>query len=253
MLMPRIIPCLDVRHGRVVKGVKFQELIDSGDPVALAAEYAREGADEIVWLDIVATVEELNLSLSLISAARQKLAIPLTVGGGIRSLQHVEDLLAHGADKISINSYALQHPEILPDIARRWGSQCLVVAVDARREGDHFQVYSHGGRSRTNWELGQWMRLAEDRGAGEFLLTSMDRDGTQSGYDLEMLAEARRHVSRPIIASGGAGRIQDLTDAIQHGQSAVLLASILHQRHVTIEEIKSQLKSEGVPVRWPLS
>ncbi|MDA8193441.1 MAG: HisA/HisF-related TIM barrel protein [Thermaerobacter sp.] len=252
MLMPRIIPCLDVRHGRVVKGVRFQELIDSGDPVALAAEYARDGADEIVWLDIVATVEDLALSLSLIQAARRELAIPLTVGGGIRSIRHVEELLAHGADKISINSYALQHPEILPEIARRWGSQCLVIAVDAKREDDHFQVYSHGGRIRTERELGQWLRQAETLGAGEFLLTSMDRDGTQAGYDLEMLAYARQHVARPIIASGGAGRVQDLADAIGHGQSAVLLASILHQRQITVGGIKAELAAQGVAVRWPL-
>lgn len=252
MLMPRIIPCLDVRHGRVVKGVRFQELIDSGDPVALAAEYARDGADEIVWLDIVATVEDLALSLSLIQAARRELAIPLTVGGGIRSIRHVEELLAHGADKISINSYALQHPEILPEIARRWGSQCLVIAIDAKREGNHFQVYSHGGRTRTERELGQWLRQAETLGAGEFLLTSMDRDGTQAGYDLEMLTYARQHVARPIIASGGAGRVQDLADAIAHGQSAVLLASILHQRQITVGGIKAELAGQGVAVRWPL-
>lgn len=251
MLMPRIIPCLDVRHGRVVKGVRFQELVDSGDPVELAARYAADGADEIVWLDIVATVEELSLSLSLIAAARSRLAVPLTVGGGIRSLQHVEDLLAHGADKISINSYALSHPEILPVIARRWGSQCLVVAVDAKREGDHYQVYSHGGRIRTDRELGEWMREAQDRGAGEFLLTSMDRDGTQAGYDLDMLQFAASQVSRPIIASGGAGRVDDLAVAIAHGQTAVLLASILHQGQLTVGQIKADLIRRGVNVRWP--
>lgn len=251
MLMPRIIPCLDVRHGRVVKGVQFLDLKDSGHPVELAARYAEDGADEIVWLDIVATVEELALSLDLIQQARKRLAIPLTVGGGIRSLKNVEDLLAHGADKISINSYALAHPEILPEISKRWGSQCLVVAVDAKREGDHYQVYSHGGRSRTPYELGEWLRQAEDRGSGEFLLTSMDRDGTQAGYDLPMLEYAKSHVSRPIIASGGAGTIEDIAAAIRSGQSAVLLASILHQGTYTVRTIKEALIREEVTVRWP--
>lgn len=249
--MPRIIPCLDVRHGRVVKGVHFENLVDSGDPVELAARYDQEGADELVWLDIVATVEDLALSLSLIQQARDQLAIPLTVGGGIRSIGHVEDLLAHGADKVSINSYALSHPDIITQIADRWGSQCVVVAVDAKREGDHFQVYSHGGRQRTPYELGEWLREAEDRGAGEFLLTSMDKDGTQTGYDLAMLAYARTMVQRPVIASGGAGSITHIEEALTQGNQAVLLASILHQERLSIADIKRTLLTKGVTVRWP--
>ncbi|MCY0863761.1 MAG: imidazole glycerol phosphate synthase subunit HisF [Sulfobacillus sp.] len=249
--MPRIIPCLDVRHGRVVKGVHFENLVDSGDPVELAARYGQEGADELVWLDIVATVEDLALSLSLIQQARDQLAIPLTVGGGIRSIGHVEDLLAHGADKVSINSYALSHPDIITQIADRWGSQCVVVAVDAKREGDHFQVYSHGGRQRTPYELGEWLREAEDRGAGEFLLTSMDKDGTQTGYDLAMLAYARTMVQRPVIASGGAGSIAHIEEALTQGNQAVLLASILHQERLSIADIKRTLLTKGVTVRWP--
>ncbi|AEW06200.1 1-(5-phosphoribosyl)-5-((5-phosphoribosylamino) methylideneamino)imidazole-4-carboxamideisomerase [Sulfobacillus acidophilus DSM 10332] len=249
--MPRIIPCLDVRHGRVVKGVHFENLVDSGDPVELAARYDQEGADELVWLDIVATVEDLALSLSLIQQARDQLAIPLTVGGGIRSIGHVEDLLAHGADKVSINSYALIHPDIITQIADRWGSQCVVVAVDAKREGDHFQVYSHGGRQRTPYELGEWLREAEDRGAGEFLLTSMDKDGTQTGYDLAMLAYARTMVQRPVIASGGAGSITHIEEALTQGNQAVLLASILHQERLSIADIKRTLLTKGVTVRWP--
>lgn len=249
--MPRIIPCLDVRHGRVVKGVHFENLVDSGDPVELAARYDQEGADELVWLDIVATVEDLALSLSLIQQARDQLAIPLTVGGGIRSIGHVEDLLAHGADKVSINSYALSHPDIITQIADRWGSQCVVVAVDAKREGDHFQVYSHGGRQRTPYELGEWLREAEDRGAGEFLLTSMDKDGTQTGYDLAMLAYARTMVQRPVIASGGAGSIAHIEEALTQGNQAVLLASILHQERLSIADIKRTLLTKGVTVRWP--
>lgn len=252
MLMPRIIPCLDVRHGRVVKGVKFHDLVDSGDPVELALAYAADGADEIVWLDIVATVEDLALSLDLIAETRRQLSIPLTVGGGIRSLANVEQLLAHGADKISINSYALANPGILPEIARRWGSQCLVVAVDAKREDDHYQVYSHGGRTRTDWELGAWLKHAQSLGAGEFLLTSMDRDGTQTGYDLPMLSYAQTLVQRPVIASGGAGSLDHIEHALRQGQHAVLLASILHQQRLSVGDIKHQLKTRGVPVRWPL-
>ncbi|AEJ39098.1 cyclase HISF [Sulfobacillus acidophilus TPY] len=242
---------MDVRHGRVVKGVHFENLVDSGDPVELAARYDQEGADELVWLDIVATVEDLALSLSLIQQARDQLAIPLTVGGGIRSIGHVEDLLAHGADKVSINSYALIHPDIITQIADRWGSQCVVVAVDAKREGDHFQVYSHGGRQRTPYELGEWLREAEDRGAGEFLLTSMDKDGTQTGYDLAMLAYARTMVQRPVIASGGAGSITHIEEALTQGNQAVLLASILHQERLSIADIKRTLLTKGVTVRWP--
>ncbi len=252
MVKARIIPCLDVKHGRVVKGTHFVNLQDSGDPVDLCIKYSAEGADELVWLDITATVEDEELSLELISRAREGLAIPLTVGGGIRSLRHVEELLAHGADKVSINSYGLEHPDILADISRRWGSQCLVVAVDAQWEDDHYQVYSHGGRSRTLWELGAWLETAQNAGAGEFLLTSIDKDGTQDGYDLPMLRFARERVARPIIASGGAGSVNDLALAIQEGQQAVLLASLLHQNHMTIAQIKQQLTQEGVDVRWPL-
>jgi cyclase len=239
-------------HGRVVKGTHFENLQDSGDPVELCVKYAEDGADELVWLDITATVEDEELSLDLISRAREELSIPLTVGGGIRSIRHVEELLEHGADKVSINTYGLEHPGILGDVARRWGSQCLVVAVDAQWEEDHYQVYSHGGRSRTQRELAAWLEEAQEAGAGEFLLTSIDRDGTQDGYDLPMLRYARERVSRPIIASGGAGSASHLLRAIQEGQQAVLLASLLHQNHMTIAYIKEQLAMEGVDVRWPL-
>ncbi len=252
MYLPRIIPCLDVRHGRVVKGVKFLELVDSGDPVELAAHYAATGADELVWLDIVATVEDLQLATDLIVKARRRLDIPLTVGGGIRTIHQVEALLTAGADKVSINSQALAEPALVAEVARRFGSQCMVVAVDARREDDHWQVYRHGGRTRTDWELGAWLRRAEAQGAGEFLLTSMDADGTQQGYDLPMLAFARQHVHRPLIASGGAGSVDDLEQALRHGEDALLLASILHQGNTTIPGLKSELSRRGVPVRWPI-
>lgn len=252
MHLARIIPCLDVRHGRVVKGVRFLDLVDSGDPVELAAQYAASGADEIVWLDIVATVEDLDLATGLIRAARRRVDVPLTVGGGIRTLEQVAALLEAGADKVSINSQALVEPELVTRVARRFGSQCMVVAVDARREGDHYQVYRHGGRTRTPWELGSWLIRAEEAGAGEFLLTSMDADGTRSGYDLPMLAFARRHIHRPLVASGGAGSVADLEAALRAGEDALLLASILHQRAVTIPLLKDILKERGLPIRWPL-
>lgn len=252
MLLPRIIPCLDVRHGRVVKGVNFLDLQDNGDPVELAEYYARTGADEVVWLDIVATVDELELATDLIARARARVDVPMTVGGGIRALHQVASLLGAGADKVSINTYAAENPDIISQVAARWGSQCMVVAVDARREGDHFQVYTHGGRKRSEWALGPWLRRAQEEGAGEFLLTSMDRDGTRSGYDLPMLEYARSLVQRPIIASGGAGSIEDLAEALRHGQDALLIASILHQKDVTVEQIKATLAAKGVAVRWPI-
>ncbi len=252
MYLPRIIPCLDVRHGRVVKGVKFLDLIDSGDPVELAEHYAATGADELVWLDIVATIEDLQLATDLIFKARRRIDIPLTVGGGIRTIEQVEALLTAGADKVSINSQALAEPALVSKVARRFGSQCMVVAVDARREGDHWQVFRHGGRTRTDWELGAWLRQAEDEGAGEFLLTSMDADGTQQGYDLPMLDFAHQHIHRPLIASGGAGSVDDLEQALRHGEDALLLASLLHQGSISIPGLKAELIRRGVPVRWPI-
>ena len=251
MVKPRIIPCLDVKHGRVVKGVNFGKLQDSGDPVKMAIQYYEDGADEIVWLDIVATIEDQELSLDLIQKTRNALSIPLTVGGGIRSLRHVEQLLEHGADKVSINTYALQEPTILSEVAQRWGEQCLVVAVDAKREDNHYQVYSHGGRVRTSRDLGEWMKQAENLGAGEFLLTSIDTDGTQKGYDLPMLSYVRQIVRRPVIASGGAGSIDHLVQALLQGQEAVLLASLLHQKHLSLIEIKKSLFEKGLDIRWP--
>jgi len=252
MYLPRIIPCLDVRHGRVVKGVNFLDLADNGDPVELAERYAATGADELVWLDIVATVEDLELATDLIRRARQGVDIPLTVGGGIRTVGQVGALLDAGADKVSINSQALAEPDLIGRVAKRWGSQCMVVAIDAQREGDHWQVYSHGGRSRTNWELGAWLKRAEQEGAGEFLLTSMDADGTRRGYDLPMLSFARSLIHRPQIASGGAGSIDDLENAIRHGEDALLIASILHQGDTDLPHIKEALIQRGVAVRWPI-
>ncbi len=251
--MPRIIPCLDVKHGRVVKGVQFGSLVDEGDPVELAVRYAEDGADELVWLDIMATVERTQWRWDQISRARQRLNIPLTVGGGIKTVDDVTALLEHGADKVSINSQALENPDLITQVANRWGAQCVVVAVDAKREDDGFYVYSHGGRHRTSWELGEWLVESERRGAGEFLLTSIDRDGSQHGYDLALLDYARRCVARPLIASGGAGAVEDLLEAIEAGHPAVLLASILHQGQTSVATIKQQLRGRGVMVRWPVS
>ncbi len=252
MYLPRIIPCLDVRHGRVVKGVNFLDLIDSGDPVELATAYAATGADELVWLDIVATVEDLELATDLIRRARRGVDVPLTVGGGIRTEAQVGALLDAGADKVSINSQALAEPNIIHQVAHHWGSQCMVVAIDAKREDTHWQVFSHGGRTRTPWELGDWLQRAEAEGAGEFLLTSMDADGTRRGYDLPMLAFARSLIHRPLIASGGAGGIDDLEMALRHGEDALLIASILHQGDTDLPGIKTELSKRGVTVRWPI-
>lgn len=257
MLAKRLIPCLDVRHGRVVKGVHFQDLIDAGDPVELAVRYAQDGADELVWLDIVATVEERQTALDQIRRARQTLNIPLTVGGGIRTLDDVATLLTAGADKVSVNSQALATPEIIAGIRDRWGSQCAVVAIDAKLEADadgppQYRVYSHGGRVPTEWELGRWIATAQALGAGEFLLTSIDTDGTGQGFDLPMLRYARQFTERPIIASGGAGEVAHLQAAVENGADAVLIASLLHLKHWSIPAIKTWLSQKGVPVRWPL-
>lgn len=249
MLKPRIIPCLDVRHGRTVKGIQFQNMVDSGDPVALALEYADDGADELVWLDIAATVEESRIHHEQIMDLRTRLKIPLTVGGGVRRLQDVESLLDHGADKVSINSAALANPSLIEEVARRWGSQCVVVAVDARRVTGHLQVFSHGGRQNVGRELGSWLREAEERGAGEFLLTSIDHDGSQHGYDLEMLNYARALTHRPIIASGGAGSVDHLAALLNEGHQAMLVASLLHQGRSTVSTLKRQLRQRGFSVR----
>ena len=252
MYLPRIIACLDVRRGRVVKGVNFRGLKELGDAVDLAGAYARDGADELVWLDIVATIDDRELAVDLIQKARARVDIPMTVGGGIRTLADVKALLEAGADKVSINSQALAQPTFIAEVARRWGSQCVVVAIDAKREGDHWQVYSHGGRKRTRWGLVDWLVRAQAEGCGEFLLTSMDADGTRHGYDLAMLNEARRFIARPLIASGGAGTVAHLQAAMKAGHQAVLLASILHQGQIGVAEIKQQLQQAGVMVRWPI-
>ncbi len=249
MLLPRLIPCMDVHHGRTVKGVEFEGLVDSGDPVQLALQYAAGGADELVWLEISATVEGQKLPLEKIRELRARLNIPLTVGGGIHTLSDAEQLLQHGADKVSINSAALQIPSLITEVARRWGSQCMVVSVDVRWTEQGYSVFSHGGRRPAGRELGKWIHEADERGAGEFLLTSIAHDGGQDGYDVAMLDYARQFTRRPIIASGGAGSADHLAIALERGHTALLLASILHQGRASISTLKSQLQQRGFQVR----
>lgn len=263
MLARRIIPCLDVKNGRVVKGVRFLDLTDEGDPVECAAAYDRDEADEICVLDITATWEERGTAIRMVSRVAEALTIPLTVGGGVRRVPDFDRLLRAGADKVSLNSAAVARPDLLEECARRFGSQCVVLAVDARRRsgggdgsgGDSaggFEVVVAGGRTPTGLDAVEWIRRGEELGAGEVLLTSMDRDGTQDGYDLEQLREAAGAVSIPVIASGGAGNLLHLAEVFERtGASAALAASIFHRRMHTIPEAKRFLGARGIPVRPP--
>ena len=257
MLARRIIPCLDVKNGRVVKGVRFLDLTDEGDPVECAAAYDRDEADEICVLDITATWEERGTAIRMVSRVAEALTIPLTVGGGVRRVPDFDRLLRAGADKVSLNSAAVARPDLLEECARRFGSQCVVLAVDARRRsggGDsgRFEVVVAGGRTPTGLDAVEWIRRGEELGAGEVLLTSMDRDGTQDGYDLEQLREAAGAVSIPVIASGGAGNLLHLAEVFERtGASAALAASIFHRRMHTIPEAKRFLGARGIPVRPP--
>lgn len=249
MLKARIIPCVDVRRGRTVKGVRFEQLEDVGDPVEQALRYAQDGADELVWLDIAATVDDKAVSVHQIAKLREDLKIPLTVGGGVKTLDDVEALLSAGADKVSINSAALENPDLIDAVARRWGSQCVVVAVDAKWVDSQYQVFSHGGRRSVGMTLGDWLLEAQSRGAGEFLVTSIDTDGRQQGYDRDMLEFAMSVVNRPLIASGGAGSIDHMAGMMERGCLSLLLASLLHRGQMTISEIKCALAQRGFPIR----
>ncbi|MBE3577171.1 MAG: imidazole glycerol phosphate synthase subunit HisF [Limnochordales bacterium] len=254
MLAKRIIPCLDVKDGRVVKGTNFVSLRDAGDPVELGAYYDREGADELVFLDITASAERRRTIVDLARRVAEQVFIPFTVGGGISSVEEIREILLAGADKVSINTAAVERPELITEGAERFGSQCIVVAIDARRRpgeaGPRFEVVIHGGRTPTGIDAIEWAREAERRGAGEILLTSMDTDGVQGGYDLELTRAVAEAVSIPVIASGGAGSLADLRDAIQVGKAdAVLAASIFHFRRYTIREAKEYLRDAGIPVR----
>jgi cyclase len=249
-LLARIVACLDVTNGRVVKGTRFVDLVDAGDPVELAERYAEEGADEIVILDIGATYDRRPALLDLISRAATALDVPLTVGGGIGSFDDAAAMLDAGADKVSVNTAALRDPTLLDRIANRLGSQSLVVAIDALREGDGWRVRSVAGTVDADRDAIAWAREAVDRGAGEILLTSIDRDGTRSGYDIELTRAVSRAVPVPVVASGGAGGVGDVVDVLTRGEaSAALLASLLHRRMITIPQLKHALAEHGVPVR----
>ena len=277
MLAKRIIPCLDVKDGRVVKGVNFVNLRDAGDPVEVAAAYEKEGADELTFLDITASHEKRNIILDIVARTAEKVFMPLTVGGGVRDLDDIRNLLNSGADKVAINTAAVHNPEFVRNAAERFGSQCIVVAIDAKRvdstrkppdsnlnwcklhpelfltgneSGLSFEVYTHGGRNPTSINVLHWAKLMETYGAGEILLTSMDCDGTKNGYDLKLNRTISESLTIPLIASGGAGTLDHLFEGITEGKAdAVLAASIFHFKEFTIEETKRYLKSKGIPVR----
>jgi imidazole glycerol-phosphate synthase subunit HisF len=251
MLSKRIIPCLDVTDGRVVKGTKFLELRDAGDPVECAKAYDRQGADELVFLDITASSDRRATMVSVVEQTAEQCFMPLTVGGGIRAVEDFRTMLRAGADKVSINTSALQRPELIGEAARAFGSQCVVVAIDAKRDGPNsWRVYTHGGRNPTPRDAVEWARQAEELGAGEILLTSMDADGTRDGYDLELTRAVSKAVSIPVIASGGAGTLDHLADVLEQGAAdAVLAASIFHFGTYTVDDAKSHLASRGLPVR----
>jgi imidazoleglycerol phosphate synthase cyclase subunit len=249
MLLPRVIPCLDVRDGRVVKGVKFQGLRDAGDPVELAEAYAEQGADELVVLDVSATPEGRGHAVEVVRSVRAVLPIPLTVGGGVRQATDAGALLDAGADKVATNTAAVSRPGLLDELATLFGRQCTVLALDAARRAGGWQVVVRSGRDRTGRDALDWAAEAVDRGAGEILLTSWDRDGTGDGYDLDLLAAMRERVPVPIIASGGADGAADMADALRAGADAVLAATIFHDGHTTVADLKDELAGLGVEVR----
>jgi len=252
MLAKRIIPCLDVTGGRVVKGVNFVELRDAGAPVEIAARYNDQGADELTFLDITATSDDRDLILGMIEAVASQVFIPLTVGGGVRSVDDVRRLLNAGADKVSFNSAAVADPQVIRDASHKYGAQCIVVAIDAKRrdDGTGWDVYTHGGRRNTGMDAVQWAVRMAEHGAGEILLTSMDRDGTQSGFDIALTRAVSDAVDVPVIASGGVGNLEHLVDGIREGRAdAVLAASIFHYGTYTVREAKALLASRGIPVR----
>lgn len=262
MLAKRVIPCLDVKDGRVVKGVNFIDLVDAGDPVEQAQVYDREGADELVFLDITATHEARDTVIDMVRRVADSVFIPFTVGGGIRTVEDMRALLLAGADKVSINSAAVRNPQLIRDAAQRFGSQCIVVAIDARRRsgddlaarGAGWDVYVTGGRKNTGIDAVEWAKEAERYGAGEILLTSMDGDGTLQGYDVELTRAISDAVRIPVIASGGAGRPEHFAQALtEGGAAAALAASLFHFRQLSIQQVKDSLVEAGIPVRMPLS
>jgi len=253
MLAKRIIPCLDVDNGRVVKGVQFVSLVDAGDPVEQAKRYDIEGADELTFLDITASSDHRGIVGSLVRSVADRVFIPFTVGGGLRSVEDVRAILRSGADKVTLNTAAIENPDLIPACAETFGSQCVVVAIDARRRAsaaDGWDVYTHGGRKNVSLDVVEWARRAQELGAGEILLTSMDRDGTRDGYDIELTYAVTSTVKIPVIASGGAGCLEHFYDALTiGGASAVLAASLFHYGEFSIEQVKSYLRDRGVEVR----
>jgi cyclase len=249
MVMPRVIPCLDVRDGRIVKGVQFQNLRDAGDPAERAAAYAAQGADELVVLDVSATLEGRGTTLETVRRVRAELPIPLTVGGGVRSIADAEALLSAGADKVAINTAAVEAPERLSELADRFGRQCIVLSIDAKLIDGSFRVLTHSGGNPRPLDVTAWAAEGEARGAGEILLTSHDRDGTRAGYDLDLMRAVRAAVNLPVIASGGAADVEHMVEALAIGVDAVLAASIFHDREMTVAELKEQLAACGVEVR----
>ncbi len=252
MLSRRIIPCLDVDGGRVVKGIRFQELRDAGDPVATAKTYEEQGADELVFLDITASSDEREIMLKVVEETASVCFMPLTVGGGLRTVENIRQMLNAGADKVSLNTAAVQAPDLIRSASRRFGNQCIVVAIDAKKEPseDHWRVYTHGGRTPTELDAVEWAKQAVALGAGEILLTSMDCDGTQEGYDVSLTRRVSDAVEVPVIASGGAGRMEHFLDVLRDAHaSAVLAASLFHFGTFKIEEVKHYLAEHGIPVR----
>ena len=250
MLTKRIIPCLDVKEGRVVKGVSFVSLRDAGDPVELARFYDKQGADELVFLDISASHEGKETMVEVVKTVATELSIPFTVGGGIRTLEDIKRMLRAGADKVSLNTAALDRPELIKEGADYFGSQCIVVAIDAKKNGNSWDVYTHGGRNKTDWDAVEWAKRSVELGAGELLLTSMDKDGQKDGFDLEMIQAVQEAVEVPVIASGGAGNREHFAEVFEEVDAdAALAASIFHYKETSIAEVKDYLKTMGVNVR----
>ena len=247
----RIIPCLDVKNGRIVKGVNFKNLKDAGDPVLTAQVYDELGADEICFLDIAATLENRDVTLDLVRKTSEKCFIPITVGGGVRTIEDIRHLLLNGADKVSFNSAAIRDPDIISTAANKFGSQCIVVAIDAKKtKNDKWEIFSHGGTKETGIEAISFAKDMQERGAGEILLTSMDKDGTKDGYDIELTKLISDSLNIPVIASGGAGKLEHFKSVLEKGKaSAILAASIFHFGEISIKQVKSYLRSEGIPVR----
>lgn len=248
----RVIPCLDVDQGRVVKGVNFVDLRDAGDPVELARKYGQEGADELVFLDISASSSNRNTTYEMVKRTADEIFIPLTVGGGVRTVEDVDNLLRSGADKVGINTAGLANPDLISQASKRFGDQCIVLSVDVRRSSEMpsgFEATTHGGRQSSGRDAIDWIVEAANRGAGEVLLNSMDADGTKAGFDLELISKVRAQVSLPIIASGGAGRLEDFAPAVDAGANALLAASVFHYGELTISQVKADLAKQGISVR----